>query len=175
MAEPGDQFGSARAAWRLEEWLTRPGQLPDPDFRAGSYGANVWLFCSFWNSQELAGAGQFRAEYFRSESEVSQEALTPVLLDCTAVTIAPSATDLPPSDLFYGSRRMESAGMHRIVPRHGSRPASLPKRWPATQKLPGAVNVAFLDGHSEQIAMERLWYLKWHNEYRAPVKRPGLP
>ena len=42
------------------------------------------------------------------------------------------------------------------------------------QKLPGAINFAFYDGHVEQVQLERLWSLYWHKDYVAPEKRPGL-
>jgi prepilin-type processing-associated H-X9-DG protein len=31
--------------------------------------------------------------------------------------------------------------------------------WPVTQKLPGAINVAFYDGHAELMKLDRLWQL----------------
>ena len=45
---------------------------------------------------------------------------------------------------------------------------------PSDQKLPGAINIAFYDGHVEQVQLERLWSLYWHKDYVAPEKRPGL-
>ena len=33
------------------------------------------------------------------------------------------------------------------IPRHGSRPSPVPTFWPVNRPLPGAVNVAFFDGH----------------------------
>jgi len=61
------------------------------------------------------------------------------------------------------------------IARHGSRPSSLPKKWAGDQRLPGAVNVGFFDGHVEQVQLERLWHLYWHYDYQPPAKRPGLP
>ena len=42
------------------------------------------------------------------------------------------------------------------------------------QPLPGAVNVAFLDGHGEPVTLDRLWQL-YSDKYYQPAKRPGLP
>ena len=61
------------------------------------------------------------------------------------------------------------------IPRHGSRPNPVPRNWPAERPLPGAVNVAFIDGHGELVKLDRLWLLSWHVDYEAPAKRPGLP
>jgi prepilin-type processing-associated H-X9-DG protein len=60
-------------------------------------------------------------------------------------------------------------------PRHGSRPNRMPTSWPANRPLPGAVNVAFFDGHGEAVKLDRLWQLYWHVGYQPPAKRPGLP
>ena len=40
-------------------------------------------------------------------------------------------------------------------------------RWPADQPLPGAVNVAFFDGHGELVKLARLWQLYWHVDLAA--------
>lgn len=61
------------------------------------------------------------------------------------------------------------------IPRHGSRPSPVPRQWPADQPLPGAVNVAFFDGHGKLVKLDRLWQLYWHKDYQPPAKRPGLP
>jgi prepilin-type processing-associated H-X9-DG protein len=68
-----------------------------------------------------------------------------------------------------------SRGMSVLtIPRHGSRPHRVPTEHPATQPLPGAINVSFYDGHVELVKLERLWQLQWHRDYRPPPKRPGL-
>jgi prepilin-type processing-associated H-X9-DG protein len=61
-----------------------------------------------------------------------------------------------------------------MIARHGRRPRPIPKRWPAGERLPGAINVAFFDGHVEQVPLEELWQLYWHKDYEPPAKRPGL-
>jgi prepilin-type processing-associated H-X9-DG protein len=61
------------------------------------------------------------------------------------------------------------------IPRHGSRPGNISTDHPPEQKLPGAINMSFYDGHVAQVKLERLWQLDWHKNYRIPSKRPGLP
>lgn len=61
------------------------------------------------------------------------------------------------------------------IPRHGNRPRSPPSDWPANRLLPGAVNMAFYDGHVELVKLDNLWQLNWHKDYLPPAKRPGLP
>jgi prepilin-type processing-associated H-X9-DG protein len=60
------------------------------------------------------------------------------------------------------------------IPRHGTRPVAVPRNWPASQRLPGAINVALFDCHVEQVPLEKLWQLYWHKDYEPPAKRPGL-
>ena len=42
------------------------------------------------------------------------------------------------------------------------------------QPLPGAVNVAFFDGHGETVKLDNLWQLYWHADYKPPVSRIGV-
>jgi len=60
------------------------------------------------------------------------------------------------------------------ISRHGSRPRSIPTKFNPADKLPGAINLSFYDGHVEQVKLERLWSLYWHKDYVPPAKRPGL-
>ena len=91
---------------------------------------------------------------------------TPLIGDGTSPYGGLSATYPVPTDL--------TQGWNFLIPRHGSRPRVIPTDHPPDQKLPGAVNIAFYDGHVEQVPLERLWSLSWHKDYVAPEKRPGL-
>jgi prepilin-type processing-associated H-X9-DG protein len=59
------------------------------------------------------------------------------------------------------------------IPRHGSRPSNVSTNHSPKVLLPGAINVAFHDGHVEQVKLERLWQLYWHRNYAPPARRPG--
>jgi len=62
------------------------------------------------------------------------------------------------------------------ISRHGSRPAgSARKNWPVTQRMPGSVDVSFVDAHVELVKLDNLWQLIWNKTYEVPLKRPGLP
>ena len=63
---------------------------------------------------------------------------------------------------------------HMCRPRHGSRPSTISANHPMDEKLPGAINMSFYDGHAEQVQLERLWSFYWHKDYEPPAKRPGL-
>jgi prepilin-type processing-associated H-X9-DG protein len=111
---------------------------------------------------------------------------TPVLADGVWPFVRPIAQDTPATDLaepgaqddvgwliFGGFGGSNMSPM--TIPRHGSRPSPVPRQWPTDQPLPGAVNVAFFDGHGELVKLDRLWQLYWHVDYQPPAKRPGLP
>jgi prepilin-type processing-associated H-X9-DG protein len=127
-----------------------------------------------WDS----GAASDYPKQFRSESEIAQPALTPILADSTYFEAAPRASDLPPTNLVQLQPPFPyftSAMSFFTIPRHGSRPNPVPTSWPTNMPLPGAVNVSFFDGHGELVKLDRLWQLYWHKDYQPPAKRPGLP
>ena len=134
---------------------------------------------------------------FRTEGQVQDATRTPVFGDGVSDAWfglglggwgSPMATDLPPKNLETGvsavlspvigaggGSAFLSTGMCVFtIPRHGSRPARVPTDHPPSAKLPGAINVAFYDGHAETVKLERLWSLYWHKDYVPPAKRPGL-
>ena len=60
------------------------------------------------------------------------------------------------------------------IPRHGSRPRNVPAKFNFQNRLPGAINLSFFDGHVEQVRLEKLLSLYWHRDWQTPAKRPGL-
>ena len=103
-------------------------------------------------------------------------ALTPFLGD-SGMTFFALVTELdgPPFNLsapvpYYGSKIQVF-----VIPRHGSRPSGTPGVWPSNQRLPGAINMMFFDGHGQSVQLENLWQLYWHAKWEPPAKRPGLP
>ena len=84
-------------------------------------------------------------------------------------------TDPAPKNLVWGDLNTGAWGMSAFtIPRHGSRPRNVTTNHPMGVRLPGAINMAFYDGHVETVRMERLWQLNWHRQWKAPAKRPGL-
>jgi prepilin-type N-terminal cleavage/methylation domain-containing protein/prepilin-type processing-associated H-X9-DG protein len=116
---------------------------------------------------------------FRNEQDVIRSTDTPIAADAVFWWGFPMAGDSPPGNLESGAGDSYRGGRGGLdfflIPRHGSRPRPLPKRWPAGQPLPGTINVAFFDGHVGSVPLERLWQLYWHLDYVPPAKRPGLP
>ncbi|HEV2393598.1 MAG TPA: type II secretion system protein [Verrucomicrobiae bacterium] len=177
--------GSVSSPWReapdADPWTTKLSgyqNLPNkPAFRATSYSVNQWLVLDppVFTFAYLGLADR----YFGSESAVSLPALVPVLGDSgTALYSNPAADDGPPFNLSEPELAMVGGGKEGIKPflicRHGNRPNPPPGPWPANQRMPGAINISFFDGHAQLVPLENLWQLYWHRGYQAPAKRPGL-
>jgi len=120
-------------------------------------------------------------EAFTSESQVPRPGMTPVLADGAYYWV--EFVPCPPSGNVNEAPLLCWTANNVVLARHGSRPSRLPnycvetgfETWPENQPLPGAVNVAFIDGHGELVKLDRLWQLYWHKDYQPPAKRPGLP
>jgi prepilin-type N-terminal cleavage/methylation domain-containing protein/prepilin-type processing-associated H-X9-DG protein len=150
-----------------------PRNFTNPAPRVGSYALNLLL----------AGEGtllRFPAniqfpDMHRGPFD-SQPAITPVVLDGLDWWVAPRASDKAPTNFVKPFLNQPTGDMRTVAtPRHGSRPSGGLTSFPPNQLLPGSVNVAFLDGHAEQVKLERLWQLQWQQDYVPPVRRAGLP
>ena len=56
-----------------------------------------------------------------------------------------------------------------------NRPNPLPTYRPVTQKIPGAIDVAFFDCHAELVRLERLWRLYGGADWVPPAQLPACP
>jgi prepilin-type N-terminal cleavage/methylation domain-containing protein/prepilin-type processing-associated H-X9-DG protein len=125
-------------------------------------------------NEKLDGTGfQPWPNDFMQESQVVKPALTPLLSDGIFPFAFPQPTDLPATNLYSGDRSTFSMRTMNI-PRHAKRPRPVPRNWPRSAPLPGAVNISFFDGHGQAVALDRLWQMYWQTDYVPPAKRPGL-
>jgi prepilin-type processing-associated H-X9-DG protein len=157
--------------------------------RAGSYEANTWIGGGFY-----IGDGNvlkvILTEGFATDAQIQDASTTPVLGDAVSMQAhgawssgwgyhGPEEIDLPPQNLKFGwggNNDYPFYGMRAFcIPRHGSPPSIVQTNFPATSKLPGAINLSFADGHVQQTRLESLWQLTWHRDWKTPQKRPGLP
>jgi prepilin-type N-terminal cleavage/methylation domain-containing protein/prepilin-type processing-associated H-X9-DG protein len=148
--------------------------------REGSYSFNAWLgMATILFGDGTSGPATGPTWLYLKDTDVEAPSHTPLFCDGIDFRhMAPSATLLPGKNLqngdglgeFYGQKAMWAI----TIPRHGPRPWRVPTSHPTSQKLPGAINVAFYDGHVEQRPLEKLWTVNWHRGYAAPAKRPGL-
>jgi len=110
---------------------------------------------------------------------VQRTSQTPVFADGISFWwVWPRETDYPAANLqtgqLTGGTYQWPAGLNALtIPRHGSKPNSITTNQRARDKLPGAINVSFYDGHVATVPLENLWQLEWHRDW-TPVKRPGL-
>ena len=188
-------YGTVRSAWT---WTNSPpAALSGEAFgledrfrpegggdRAGSYALNYWVMArAFLDPSDLIAtepppsspSGGLMFPEFYQEERVAQPSRTPVLAD----GLRPVAnTWYEPAcwahDLFLGGPGMFAVA----IPRHGARPNwvlspnSLSTNYPSYRLLlPGAVNVAFFDGHGELVSLEGLFYLNWYYSFRPPANR----
>jgi prepilin-type N-terminal cleavage/methylation domain-containing protein/prepilin-type processing-associated H-X9-DG protein len=185
--------GSLREAWFTTDWsIAMPqltgglaGQVSEPIIppqRAGSYAFNAWLTGGrpddtpdFGAGVIVTGPSRLPIPMFSSESDVIQPSVTPILCDGKMPLVTPTAADDRPYSLEKGyNLGLLLIGISDVaLPRHGRRPRRFPDPWPANTPLPGAINVAFFDGHQELVPLERLWELQWHKTYVTPT--PAQP
>jgi prepilin-type N-terminal cleavage/methylation domain-containing protein/prepilin-type processing-associated H-X9-DG protein len=155
----GDWNGAADKAWYYQ------GFTSADDFQGG-YGLNGWFY------------SDYGGDNYVSSADVSQVARTPVLSDELWVDGWPAMNDTRSPNLYTLSwnQTLENGGgmgMWRYcIARHGDVPSSAaPRVNRASQAMPGAVNVAFFDGHAELVPLESLWNLNWSRSW-VPLVRP---
>lgn len=148
-------------------WLVADG----PRNFQGSYAINGWCYTKDIYNNDAVGL----RKHYTSEAAIASPGTTPYFADAIWVDAWPEPTDRPAKNLFDGDK-FQGGGLSRIaIPRHAAPPGSAPKNFDAKNKLPGASNVCFADGHVEAIKLDKLWNLSWHTLWENPPKRPGLP
>jgi hypothetical protein len=176
---PTPWFGTAENTWGFDTWP--PSNNGRPDRRIGSYALNICLIPRMWTPDvSVPRLGGYPWKFFYKESEISRSSLTPFLGDGVYTGASPSPTDLPPQDLYTADWPQPGNSPGNpitmwCIPRHGNRPYPVPRYWPRTQPLPGAINVVFYDGHDELVKLDNLWQLYWTKDWVPPARRPGLP
>jgi len=177
--------GTLDQPWSTFESPVHVG-LEDPNrprrWRIGSYTENGWLRWPYTRHPPYVTYGG-PVGFNGNEWDVQVPALTPMFADGIIDTAWPEAIDPPAANLYLGGLASWNPNPEAdypqmgimTIPRHGSRPAWLPRKWPRSQPLPGAVNVSFFDGHEQSVKLDGLWQLYWHRDYIPPAKRPGLP
>jgi prepilin-type N-terminal cleavage/methylation domain-containing protein/prepilin-type processing-associated H-X9-DG protein len=124
-----------------DTWWVFPPVPPRPC--ATSYSLNNWLFFT------VGAPGPFPPDtVFTQETEISQAALTPVLSDGIMPFAHAWESFVPPSNPL---NPFGTGSMYVAIPRHGSHPNPVPTHWAINRVLPGTINVAFYDGHGEQV------------------------
>jgi len=144
-----------------ETWLWRTNGVKGYQ---GSYSFNGWLYT------DLSCAPP--AKMFGTEAGVQNPAGTPIIGDAMWVDAWPEPADKPPRNLYLGDG--VAGGMQRYtIARHGNSTAkTAPRNVDTTRRLPGAINMACMDGHVEVAPLEKLWQYYWYKNYVPPTTRP---
>jgi prepilin-type N-terminal cleavage/methylation domain-containing protein/prepilin-type processing-associated H-X9-DG protein len=136
----------------------------------GSYVFNGWFY---GDDDPYFSTPDQKPKKYRNDSDVPNPSNTPVIPDGNWIDTWPQPNDPPAQNLFTGDD-FAGAMVRLTLPRHGS-----DNKWGRTQRfnpknnLPGAINIGFVDGHSELVKLEKLWHLDWHKNWVPPAKRPG--
>jgi prepilin-type N-terminal cleavage/methylation domain-containing protein/prepilin-type processing-associated H-X9-DG protein len=140
----------------------------------GSYALNGWFYAGGWAGYTW-GSAESDVYAFKKDSQVMFPSNTPVFADSVWPDIWPYENYLPASgpyvDLTTGDSLPTTMG--RIMIARHSRPNPVPTHHAVPQRLPGAINVSFYDGHAAAVPLENLWQLYWHTGWNAPSPRPG--
>ncbi len=151
-----------------QTWYWAGSSRPKP--YTGSYAYNGWLYST--------GAFRGHSNYqYRRESDIESTSQTPVFGDAMWVDAWPTEKDPPPPDLYHGSTPNNSSVYNGIgrycIARHGGvSPKAAPRKINPDEALPGAINIAFMDGHVALVRLEKLWTLHWHKHWQTPSQRP---
>ena len=144
------------SAWRFQS-------LVDPNKTySGSYAMNGWLYTGLPNPNGY---------YFNKFSAVQNTSMTPFFCDSIWADVWPDETSGPAIDLTRGAITPDIGRI--TIARHGISPGNVPKNMVGTERLPGSINISFMDGHAEMTSLENLWNLTWHLNYQPPTNRPA--
>jgi prepilin-type N-terminal cleavage/methylation domain-containing protein/prepilin-type processing-associated H-X9-DG protein len=138
----------------------------------GSYALNGWFYGGGWETYPPL-AGNDPAWAFKKETQVQQPTLSPLFFDSIWMDVWPKETDRPCPNFQTGLWNWPSCGMERnLIARHGKSPSPVPTNVDPAQRLPGAINMSFFDGHVTATPLENLWTLYWHNRWQPTTPRP---
>jgi prepilin-type processing-associated H-X9-DG protein len=157
-------------------WLVQNNDWSYP--HQGSYAINGYVYERRPNFGPYSESRSDLDMHFTSDGSIVQPSLTPYFADSIWYEAWPRVWDAPARNLFNGFTGSGVGGgyLSRIaIPRHGAPLSAATTNFIATNRLPGAVNVTFADGHAAMVRLERLWSLTWHKEWEPLPKRWGLP
>ena len=161
--------GSAEAPWTFTDPITAKTT-------AGSYAINSSL--GLGRNFKLAKEANFKPKnVFHQQDAVRKPAHSPMFNDAVYWNCALEETDSPSRNLYEPQGNVVAVGSYmriltQFVARHGNfAPAQAPREL-ETDELPGAINITFVDGHAENVPLEKLWKLYWHKNWD-PAKVPA--
>jgi prepilin-type N-terminal cleavage/methylation domain-containing protein/prepilin-type processing-associated H-X9-DG protein len=180
---PGPEWqGSVNSAWQTGNfydwwwWGGNANSAPPNSAttnRAGSYAGNSWI--AQWGVVWGGADGLDPQWAWTKESQVDHPTKTPDFADGVSFWWCwPSEYDYPVPAVNIGQAGANAGMSSMTIPRHGSHPPGITTNWSPLNKLPGAINITYLDGHAAQVPLEQLWQQEWHRDWQAPAIRPGF-
>jgi len=140
-----------------------PSQLHPGTNYTGSYGLNGWLY---------SDVGSYNGPpYFPNFSAVSKPVLTPFFFDAIWADAWPDNFQGPAIDLTRGALDPNIGRL--TIARHGVPRSGVPTKLSGREKLPGSINMSFVDGHAQPVKLESLWSYYWNSTYTPPLNRPA--
>lgn len=132
---------------------------------SGSYTLNGWLYAYDANllnpNGGLPGLANSEALFFKKESAIAQPANTPVFTDGMFPDAWPMHANVT-FDLFYGTARDANnpGTLQRIcIARH---PLKTGANTTSGQRIPGAIDMAFADGHASLWKLQDIKNVVWY-------------
>jgi type II secretory pathway pseudopilin PulG len=108
---------------------------------------------------------------FLKDTDIQQPASTPIYADGIWQDACPTERDSPGQNLLIGTDWLAQRGGYEMgrmaIPRHAGVNSPSQKYTTSWQTAapPGAVIVAFCDGHSQMTRLPDLWNLSWHKNW----------
>jgi prepilin-type N-terminal cleavage/methylation domain-containing protein/prepilin-type processing-associated H-X9-DG protein len=154
---PQYTYGAADQMWKWAPAATK---------YEGSYAYNGWLYRGTYTVSDLLGTP--KSWKYSGEASVKNTSNTPLFGDAMWIDAWPRETEGPSKDLYNGNGNADM-GRFTIARHGGSSPLSAPRNITSSSGLPGAINVAFVDGHATSVRLRNLWTLDWHADWVVPA------
>jgi prepilin-type N-terminal cleavage/methylation domain-containing protein len=159
---PQYTFGAADQMWKWVPYQTN---------YQGSYIYNGWLYSGIYTISGLIIGPSDNWKY-ATGAAVMKPSSTPLFSDGVWVDGWPEETEGPAKDLYNGSQ-ITFMGRYTIARHGGVAPGSAPRNLTSSAVLPGAIDIAFMDGHASISKLNSLWTLDWHNNWSIPAAIPN--
>ncbi len=120
-----------------------------------SYGMNGWIYAYDANTSGYGNATNF----FVKESGITQTAATPTFYDAIWPDMFPLITGLVANNLYAGNPSDQDGFGRCSIARH---PLLKRATTAKNQAVPGAINMAFADGHASYWKLQQIKNAVWH-------------
>ena len=99
---------------------------------------------------------------------VVRPAQTPLFADSVYLCEYPSEFDHVAQDLSVGQWNSIWGMQSCTIWRHGGKTLTTPYNTSLVppNRIPGAINIGFADGHAQLIKLQKLWSLYWHRNWK---------